>query len=120
MTSKATRVRVLVVDDSPEVRTSLRRSLRDDCEIVAELSDGYAAAAEVEETQPDVVIMDMQMPVVDGAQATRQIKALFPHVVVIGYTSDPSSAGELNAAGPDASFLKPDSRALRDHLRSLV
>lgn len=120
MTSKASKLRVLMVDDSPEVRTSLRRALREDCQIVAELSDGYAAASEVEETQPEVVIMDMQMPTVDGAEATRQIKALFPHVVVLGYTSDPSSADQLSAAGADALFLKPDWRSLRDHIRSLV
>ncbi len=65
----------------------LRSRLERGHDIVGELSDGYAAASEVEETQPDVVIMDFKMPTVSGIHATRAVKALFPHVVVVGFTS---------------------------------
>ena len=79
--------RILIVDDMAEIRRLLTRSLKGDHEIVGELSDGYAAASEVEELHPDIVIMDHKMPLIDGERATRMIKAVFPHVVVIGFTS---------------------------------
>lgn len=92
------------------------RALGSDHQIVGQLSDGYAAASEVEETQPEVVIMDHNMPVIDGAAATRQLKALFPHVHVVGFTSSEECAGALTAAGADVVFLKADLARLRDYL----
>ena len=109
-------MRVLIVDDMPEIRRMVRSRLEKDHEVVGELSDGYAVASEVEETRPDVVIMDLKMPIIDGAEATRQIKALFPHVLVLGFTSAGESGQTLLEAGADAWFSKADLEALCGYL----
>lgn len=58
------------------------------------------------------------MPIIDGEHATRQIKGLFPHVVVIGFTSGGGESDEaLLAAGADACFRKDDLSALQAYLR---
>lgn len=70
--------RILIIDDTPEVRRMLRSRLERAHEIVGELSDGYAAASKVADTRPDVVIIDPKMPTVSSVHATREIKASFP------------------------------------------
>ncbi|MDQ4068197.1 MAG: response regulator transcription factor [Actinomycetota bacterium] len=69
--------RVAIVDDQPLIRTGLRTMLEHggDIEIVGEAEDGEKAVALVRRERPDVVLMDVRMPVLDGIQATRQITA---------------------------------------------
>lgn len=109
--------RILIVDDRPEIRRLVKRTLKKgDHEIVGELSDRYAAASEVEQLNPDIVIMDHKMPIIDGEQATRP-KRLYPHVVVIGFTSGGTESGNaLLAAGADVCFRKDDLSALQSYL----
>jgi DNA-binding NarL/FixJ family response regulator len=68
-------VRVLLVDDQPRFRAGVRVVLdsRPDLEVVGEAGDGFAALEAVEKLSPDVVLMDIRMPDMDGAEATRQI-----------------------------------------------
>ena len=68
-------IRVLVADDQALVRGGLRMILeaQDDIEVVAEAEDGAQAVALTRELQPDVVLMDVRMPILDGIAATRQI-----------------------------------------------
>jgi DNA-binding NarL/FixJ family response regulator len=82
-------IRVLVVDDHAVVRSGLRAffALLPDIEVVGEASDGAEALAQAASLQPDVVLMDMLMPVMDGVAATRAIKAQFPEVEVVAVTS---------------------------------
>lgn len=82
--------RILIVDDSSlMVRTlSLLISAEPSLEIVGDASNGLDALGKVEELKPDLVIMDFRMPVMDGVEATRRIKAEFPGTIVIGLTSD--------------------------------
>jgi DNA-binding NarL/FixJ family response regulator len=82
-------IRVLLADDHAVVRRGLRGffELLDDIEIVGEAGDGREAVDEVERLSPDVVLMDLLMPVMDGIAATAEIKARFPEVEVVALTS---------------------------------
>ena len=70
-------IRVLLVDDDPLVRSALSLMLggQSDIEVVGEAPDGEAGLAQVAEHRPDVVLMDIRMPVLDGIEATRLIVA---------------------------------------------
>ncbi len=83
------RVRVVLVDDESLVRTGLRLILEGDpaIEIVDQAADGAAAIASVENTAPDVVLMDVRMPHVDGLTATERILADRPDVKIIVLTT---------------------------------
>lgn len=78
-------IRVLLVDDSPSVRAVLRRFLRqtDDLTVVAEASDGAQAVEAVLADEPDVILMDLQMPVMDGYSAIEQIMKRRPTPIVV-------------------------------------
>ena len=87
--SERTRIRVLLVDDHDMVRWGLAAFIAtfDDLELAGEASDGAEAVRRCEELQPDVVLMDMKMPGLDGVAATQAIKARFPRVQVVALTS---------------------------------
>lgn len=105
--------RVLIVDDSPELRRLVRRTLSSHCEVVGEEADGYNVVPVVERLRPDVVIMDFQMSTVSGVAATRAIKRDFPHTVVVGFTSvDSVVRDRMRAAGAEAVFGKDEVREL--------
>jgi NarL family two-component system response regulator LiaR len=82
-------IRVLVVDDHAMVRKGLATFLRikPDLELVGEASDGEEALRLCEQVQPDVVLMDLVMPKMDGTAATQAIRERWPHVQVIALTS---------------------------------
>ena len=78
MTGKDTTcIRVMIADDHAIVRKGIRALLSeaDGFEVVAEAGDGQEAVTRAEETHPDVILMDLLMPVMDGIEATRQITA---------------------------------------------
>ena len=83
------RVRVLLVDDHTVVRNGLRLvfELEDDLEVVGEAADGREALERVAELRPDVVVMDLLMPVMNGVEATRAIRVAYPEVEVVALTS---------------------------------
>jgi two-component system chemotaxis response regulator CheB len=78
-------IRVLLVDDSPSVRAVLRRffSRTRDIKVVGEAADGEQAVQAVLDLQPQVVVMDLQMPVMDGYAATEKIMAVRPTPIVV-------------------------------------
>ena len=82
-------IRVMIVDDHTMVRRGLATFLKvfDDLQLAGEAESGDAAIQLCAEVQPDVILMDMVMPDMDGAAATRAIRQQFPHVQVIALTS---------------------------------
>ena len=82
-------IRVMLVDDHAVVRSGLGAFLLafDDFELVAEASNGEEAVRLCEQTQPDVVLMDLVMPGMDGAASTRAIRGRWPRIQVIALTS---------------------------------
>lgn len=86
---KEPRIRVLLVDDHAVVRRGLHGflGLLDDLEIVGEAEDGSQAIRLAEETKPDVILMDLVMPYLDGVAATVEIKKRQPGVEIVALTS---------------------------------
>ena len=108
--STADRIRVLVVDDHDMVRRGLATFLRikDDLELVGEARDGREAVYMCERARPDVILMDLVMPVMGGTEATRAIREQHPQVQVIALTSfqEHSLVREALQAGAISYLLK--------------
>ncbi len=94
-----TPIRVLIVDDHSVVRSGLSAflSVVPDLELVGEAENGAEAVQRCRTLQPDVVLMDLMMPVLDGVAATQQIRALTPAPQVIALTSFPENGLVQNA-----------------------
>jgi DNA-binding NarL/FixJ family response regulator len=104
------RIRVLIVDDDDLMRAGLRGVLSSDdgIELVGEANDGREAAYRVRLLKPDVVLMDVRMPDLDGISATRELTAAFPEVKVVILTTfeqDDYIFGALSA-GASGFLLK--------------
>ncbi|WP_433366375.1 response regulator [Actinoplanes sp. CA-142083] len=106
-------IRVLLVDDQPLIRSGFRALLdvEDDIEVVAEAADGSAGLALARQHRPDIALIDIQMPVVDGIEATRRIAAdpslADVHVVILtNYGLDEYVFNALRAGA--AGFLVKD------------
>jgi DNA-binding NarL/FixJ family response regulator len=109
-------IRVLVVDDHPVVRSGLigMLDIEDDLEIVGEAGDGEEAVARVADLAPDVVLMDLRMPRLDGAGATARIVASHPSSRVLVLTTYDSDADIVRAveAGATGYLLKDTPRTV--------
>ncbi len=103
-------IRVLVVEDHPVVRAGLEELLAgtDDIEVCGAADDGAAAIERAAELGPDVVLMDISMPVMDGIEATRKITAADPEARIVILTSFSDQKGILEAidAGAIGYLLK--------------
>lgn len=100
--------RVLLADDHELLLGAFRKLLADDCEIVGQVSDGRALLAAVEQLKPDVVVLDIAMPVLNGLDAGRQIKSRWPAVKLVYLTmnEDPDLAAEAFRSGASGYLLK--------------
>ncbi len=116
-------VHLLVADDSRAVRTGLKALLKavEDVRLVGEAVGGEEAIRLAERLQPDVILMDLQMPDVNGIEATRQIVGTSPHIAVLVLTmyDDDDSVFAAMQAGARGYLLKGASksemlRAIRD------
>ncbi|MBK9712387.1 MAG: response regulator transcription factor [Kouleothrix sp.] len=101
-------IRVLIADDSARTREGLRVLFATwpEITVVGEAADGQEALRLVAERRPDVVLMDLHMPVLDGMQATRQIKQQWPSITVIVLTIYAVEQSAALAAGADAFVIK--------------
>ena len=100
--------RVLIADDSMRAREGLRAllSMWQEIEVVGEAANGLDAVRLVAECRPDIVLMDLHMPALDGVQATRLIKQQWPAVTVVALTMYAVEQSAALAAGADAFLLK--------------
>jgi len=103
-------ISVLIVDDHPVVRRGLRTflELHEDVRVVAEASNGIDGVSLAEELEPDVVLMDLVLPDLDGIEATRRIRSVSPSTSVIVLTSfaDDDKVFPAIKAGATAYLLK--------------
>jgi NarL family two-component system response regulator LiaR len=111
-------IRVLITDDHGVVRQGLRMflSLDPDIQVVGEAQDGQEALAMARELKPDVVLMDLLMPVMDGLESTRAIRTELPEVEVIALTSVLEGASVTGAVRAGAiGYLLKDTDAEELH-----
>jgi DNA-binding NarL/FixJ family response regulator len=107
------RIRILVCDDHPVVRSGLRGMIQSqpDLEVIAEADEGARAVALASRFQPDIVLMDLRMPGMDGVTATATIKARHPSIHVLIPTTYDTDADILRALEKGATgFLLKDER----------
>jgi NarL family two-component system response regulator LiaR len=103
-------IRVIIVDDHVMVRSGLRLFLLafEDMKLVGEAANGEEAIRLCGQEKPDVVLMDMVMPIMDGVRATTEISARYPRVKVIGLTTfhEPGMIQKMVDAGAHSFLLK--------------
>lgn len=115
------KIKVLLVDDHAIMRDGIRAllSLHDDIKIVGEASEGQEAIEKTQDLSPDVVVMDVAMPDMDGIEATRRIRKQSPKVKVIVLTQYDNKEYVLSAIKAGAAGYVP-KRALGSELVSAV
>lgn len=101
-------IRVLIADDSAHARDGLRALLATwpEVAVIGEAANGHEAVQLVAQCEPDIVLMDLNMPVLSGAEATRRIKQRWPAVTVIVLTVYAAEQQAARAAGADAFVIK--------------
>jgi two-component system response regulator DegU len=119
------KIGLLLADDHTLFRQGLRRifELEDDIDIVGECSDGEAAMQMAQEIRPDVVLMDINMPMMTGVEATRAIKEKCPEikVLILSIHDDEAYIFETIRAGANGYLLKDvESNVLVDAVREVV
>lgn len=108
-------IRVLIVDDLPQVRHGLAtvlelasKAYKPKIAIIGEAQNGREAIQQAQILHPDVVLMDLEMPVLDGFSATQCIKSMNPSILIVALTihSDPTTRQKAAQAGADAFIEK--------------
>lgn len=112
---------VLIVDDSQTFRDRLKRLLEGapGIRVIGEARDGRAAIEDVESLQPDVILLDIHMPIFDGFHVLRDVKARFGSTTVIVLTSDASSSVRQRCESLRADAVIDKSDAGMDVLPTL-
>jgi CheY-like chemotaxis protein len=115
--------RIVLVDDTLEVRYLLRLLLANVrlCQVVGEAENGQQAVELVEKLRPQLVVLDVNMPVMDGIEALKRIRKLSPETKVIVYSSNPEAKREALAEGAFRYLDKgSDPQRLVDVVRQAI
>ena len=109
---------VLIVDDNTLVRSSLRSWIEGnaDFQVCGEAENGMVAVQKVEEMHPDIVILDLQMPVMDGLEAARKISNIAPATAMVMFTMHPSRELLKVAQAVGVRDVVSKTDQLSDHL----
>ena len=104
----STRPRVLLADDYPDMVRAVSRLLALDCEIVGSVADGSTLLEVAQRLQPDVIVLDVNLPNVESLEACREIKRMNPTTKVIMFTAvaDPDTSEAFLGAGASAFVSK--------------
>ena len=118
-------MKLLIVDDDPLIRKSLSLTLsrEDDITVIGTAADGAQAVKTCQEQTPDIVLMDIRMPGMDGIAATRLIKQRYPQTRVMMLTTfdDKPNIKQALAAGADGYLIKTDKIAdIAGKLRTMM
>jgi two-component system response regulator NreC len=102
--------RILITDDHAIVRTGLRTLLKEEptLELVGEATGGYQAIELVQKSKPDILLLDLSMPDLDGIEVTRKLKPNFPdmHILILTIHEDQALLREAIRAGASGNILK--------------
>jgi len=102
------RPRILLADDHTLLLEAFAKLLSEECDIVGTVSDGHALLELAQQVRPDIAVLDIAMPILNGIDATRRLKQIMPEVRVVFLTmnEDPDLAAEAFRAGASAYLLK--------------
>ncbi len=114
-------LRLLIVDDVSDVRRDLRLlfTLSGTLDVVGEAANGRQAVEQVEALWPDVVLLDLEMPVMDGYEATRQIKARHPGCRVVAFSVHTYDAARQKAARAGVDEFVEKGASLNEILQKI-
>ena len=117
-------LRILIADDHPVARAGLRDLFdgRPPLQVVGEAANGVEAVSKAIELQPDIIVMDVSMPQMNGIEATREIHRALPHIQIVGLSThdDDNTRRSMREAGAGAYFTKNEGTdRLLDFLLSL-
>jgi DNA-binding NarL/FixJ family response regulator len=115
------RPRVLLADDYPDIVKAVSRLLALDCEIVGSVADGSALLESAQRLQPDVIVLDVNLPNVDSLEACREITRVNPTTKVIMFTAmdDPAASQAFFEAGASAFVSKMSAGDLPSTIKRL-
>jgi len=115
---------ILIVDDNPVIRRILRSCVLQgvDWQVCGEAANGRDAVEKAQHLKPDLIILDLSMPVMNGLQAARELKRMNPSVQLLMFTSfkSPNLEKEAVAAGCTAVVEKSDLQHLFNSIHSLL
>ena len=116
------RLRIVLADDQPQILTLLRTLLEPDYQVVGTAEDGQSLIAAVQALRPDIVLTDVDMPVLNGIDATRELHKTLPDCRVICHSShgEPETMAAAFAAGASGYLIKGSSQSLISSIRTVV
>jgi DNA-binding NarL/FixJ family response regulator len=115
---------ILIADDSPVIRRALRETLeREDAwQVCGEAADGLQAIEKAQRLKPDVVVLDLSMPVMNGLEAARELTRISPSLILVMFTNfdTPQLTNEALSAGVRAVVPKSEIEGLVGKIQALL